>query len=229
MRVLCTSGALLTSASLLLAARHAAGQSQHQPPPSTQPAPLTTRPAVAPTPDEIAQLAARNELISGLIGSPHDFSHGGRSGRDLCLPCHTPHLITAAPPLLDQRPEPPLPLRPYRAGDVELNGWSLLCLGCHDGVTASDVYTSGHALQVTGVAGLELGRQGLRSHPIGILYPENADGYHPLARVLADGLPLPDGRIQCTTCHDAHNTHGHEGMLKISNDRSGMCLACHRI
>jgi predicted CXXCH cytochrome family protein len=217
------AGLLLLLGLGLPAARHAAGQSE-PPAAATQPTP-TTR----PSPDDLAPLAARQELISGLIGSPHDFSHGGRSGRDLCLPCHTPHLITAAPPLLDQRALPPQPLRPFRAADIELNGWSLLCLGCHDGVTASDVFTSGHAIQASGMSGFLLTRQGLRSHPVGIEYPQNAEGYQPQVQVLADGLPLPDGRIQCTTCHDAHNTRGYEGMLKISNDRSRMCLTCHRI
>jgi predicted CXXCH cytochrome family protein len=48
--------------------------------------------------------------------------------------------------------------------------------------------------------------------------------------VTADGrIKLPDGRIQCTTCHDPHNTQRHAGMLVISNDRSRLCLACHRL
>lgn len=38
------------------------------------------------------------------------------------------------------------------------------------------------------------------------------------------GLPLFDGKIACTTCHDPHtNTHG--SMLRIPS--SDLCRACH--
>jgi predicted CXXCH cytochrome family protein len=172
--------------------------------------------------------AARAHLVSGLIGSKHDFTQNGRLGRDLCLPCHTPHLASAPTPRFDRRPETTLPLRPYDAPGIELTGWSLLCLGCHDGVTAPDVYSSAHALIADDALGnSRLGTTGLRSHPVGIVYPANGEGYHPRAAVEAAGLLLPDGRIQCTTCHDAHNTHRHSGMLKISNQQSRLCLTCH--
>ncbi len=209
--------ATLCGAALLLA------QSADVAPPATQPA----LPAVT-APD--AQLAAREALLSGLVGSKHDFTHGERFGRDMCLPCHTPHVLGVPLPRLDRRPPELQPLRPYESADTELTGWTLLCLGCHDGVTAPDVYSSAHAVTVSSQLGnSRLGTRGLRSHPIGIVYPTRRDEYQPPAAVEAAGLRLPEGRIQCTTCHDAHNTHGHAGMLLISNDRSALCLACHRI
>lgn len=183
-----------------------------------------------PSSAQAVDLAARERLVSGLIGSKHDFTRNGESGRDLCLPCHTPHLVNAPLPRLDRRPTTTQPLRPYQGLDTELTGWSLLCLGCHDGVTASDVYSSAHAVTITDqLANSRLGTVGLRSHPVGITYPLAAEGYHPRAAVEAGGLLLPDGRIQCTTCHDAHNTHRYRGMLRISNERSRMCLTCHRL
>jgi predicted CXXCH cytochrome family protein len=193
-------------------------------PATTQP--VTTQPAVRAVDPDIM----RSKLFSGLIGSKHDFTGSGRVGRDLCLPCHVPHVRDATPPRYDQRPDRVLPMQPYRALGNELNGWSLLCLGCHDGVTATDVYSSGHAIRVAddrsgGLANV----RGLRSHPVGVRYPEQAEDYHSRAAVEAAGLLLPDGRIQCGTCHDAHNTHGYDGMLKISNERSRMCLTCHRL
>lgn len=174
--------------------------------------------------------AAQQQLLSGLIGSKHDFTEEGMEGRDLCLPCHTPHLVGAPAPRLDRRPPSIQPLRPYRSLKVTLDGWSLLCLGCHDGVTAPDVYSSPHAISVSSQLGnSRLGTAGLRSHPIGIKYPSSSEEYHSPAAVEAAGLMLPEGRIQCTTCHDAHNTHRHAGMLRISNERSRMCLTCHRL
>lgn len=184
----------------------------------------------APPAAEDDSTAARQRLLSGLTGSKHDFSQNGRLGRDLCTPCHTPHLANAPAPELDDRSETAAPLRPYHNRAIELDGWSLLCLGCHDGVTANDVYSSSHAVTVVGQMGnSRLGTRGLRSHPVGIKYPLAAPGYHPRAAVEAAGLLMPDGRIQCGTCHDAHNTQGHPGMLKISNSRSRMCLTCHRL
>ncbi len=195
----------------------------------------TTLPAdeFAPNPPpekEASREWARGQLLSGLVGGKHDFSQGGRSGRDLCLPCHTPHLAAPPPPQLDRRPVTTQPLRPFQGPGVVLTGWSLLCLGCHDGITARDVYSSPHAVSITGRSlGLNSGAIPPRSHPVGVSYPANAERYESAVSVEAAGLLLPDGRIQCTTCHDAHNTHRHRGMLRIPNDRSRLCLTCHRL
>lgn|GEM_PF-470322 len=192
------------------------------PAPTTAPAALDPR-APGPSPAEL-------EMASGLIGSKHDFTRGAADGRALCLPCHQPHVISAAVPALDRRPSTAQPLRPYQALGLALDGWSLLCLGCHDGVLASDVFTSAHAIAVAGPLGdSRLGVRGLRSHPVGVRYPVNDPAYHPPAAVEAAGLRMPDGRIQCTTCHDAHNTRGYAGMLHVSNERSRLCLTCHRL
>jgi predicted CXXCH cytochrome family protein len=209
---------------------------------TVQTQPGTTSPAPEPTtlpaaPDETATTQpaeyanrAPQELASGLIGSKHDLTRIGKGGRDLCLPCHTPHQVGVPPPRLDHRPSATLPLRPYQTVNVELTGWSLLCLGCHDGVTAPDVYASPHAISVAGQLGdARLGTRGLRSHPVGITYPVATEGYYAAAALDAVGLPLDDGRIQCTTCHDAHNTHRHPHMLRMSNEGSRLCLTCHRV
>ena len=171
---------------------------------------------------------ASEQALSGLTGSKHDFSE---DGRDLCATCHTPHLTAAPEPRLDRRVRIAQPLRPYHGIATELDGWSLLCLGCHDGTSAPDVYTSAHATTLASQFGnSRLGTTGLRSHPVGVKYPApSVEGYHPLAAVEAAGLELPDGFIQCTTCHDAHNTHRHPGMLQSSNKRSRLCLTCHRL
>jgi predicted CXXCH cytochrome family protein len=186
----------------------------------------TSQPAAA----EAAELAAREQMVSGLIGSRHDFTLDSESGHDLCLPCHAPHLVAAPLPRLDRQPTTTQPLQPYQGAGIELTGWSLLCLGCLDGVTAPSVYSSAHAVTVTDqLANSRLGTTELRGHPVGIKYPLAAEGYHPLVAVEAGGLVLPDGRIQCTTCHDAHNTHRHGSMLRLSNERSRVCLTCHRL
>jgi len=205
-----------------------ASQAQEAPLPTTQPTSPEFQAAVREA-AEAAQLAAREQLMSGLIGSKHDFRSADAEGRDLCLACHTPHLVGAPTPLLDRRPATTPPLRPYQTIEIELNNWSLLCLGCHDGVTAPDVYSSAHAVQVTDqLAGTRLDMRSVRSHPVGIRYPVASPDYNPVLAVEGAGLRLPEGRIQCTTCHDAHNTYGHKGMLRIADTRSQLCLTCHR-
>ncbi len=198
--------------------------------PSDQPAPPASGVAASqPSQVDATDLAARRKLSSDLIGSPHDFSQNGVASRDLCLPCHTPHLVAPPIPLLDGRADTTPPLRSYQTADLELTGWSLLCLGCHDGDIASDVYSSVHAVTATDqLANSRLGVTGLRSHPVGIVYPVAGEGLQPRSAVESAGLLLSNGRIQCTTCHDAHNTHGYAGMLRISNERSRVCLTCHR-
>ena len=203
--------------------------------PASQPVTLQPTDDSPPTSQPAGELASPDQLsarlLSGLIGSKHDFSHGGRRGRDLCLPCHTPHLVAPPKPLLDRRTKSELPLRPFQMQGVALSSWSLLCLGCHDGVTAPDVFQSGHALSLSAqYRGTMFGPRGLRSHPIGIPYPAAyVEGFNPIGAVEGAGLPMPEGRIQCATCHDAHNTYGYGKFLRISNERSKLCLTCHRL
>jgi predicted CXXCH cytochrome family protein len=217
------AAALLTGA---LASGWLIAQVVEQAPAAAVQAPLPTTQSGEPP---ATQPAVPAHLASGLIGSKHDFTKVG-GGRELCLPCHTPHQLNVPPPRLDHRPTTTAPLRPYRTLGEELTGWSLLCLGCHDGTTAPDVYNSPHAVNVAGELGdMRLGTRGLRSHPVGIKYPPEPEKYYAAAAIEAGGLLLDDGRIQCTTCHDAHNTNRHAHMLRISNEGSRLCLTCHRI
>jgi predicted CXXCH cytochrome family protein len=216
----------------LLAAQQGAGSTEKQPTPASQlpaatnPTPATTQPAEENTNQEWA----REQLISGLIGGKHDFTGGAVSGRDLCLPCHTPHLAAVPAPRFDRRTVTTQPLRPFEGIGIELTSWSLLCLGCHDGITAPDVYSSSHAFSATDrVESARMRSSTLRSHPVGVSYPAGSEDFHPVSEVESVGLPLSDGRIQCTTCHDAHNTHHHRAMLRVSNERSRLCLTCHRL
>jgi predicted CXXCH cytochrome family protein len=173
-----------------------------------------------------ARQEAAIPLPSGLIGSKHDFSAWGR---DLCLPCHTAHITAGQAPLLDRRPTTTQPIRPYQTLNVELNAASLLCLSCHDGVTARDIYSTSHATTLADQLGISQRGLQLQSHPIGIRYPIADPKYNPPQTVEAAGLKLPQGRIECTTCHDPHNSRRVPRFLKISNERSRLCLTCHRL
>lgn len=166
-----------------------------------------------------ADPAARPSYVSGLLGSAHDFSRGDAHPRDLCLPCHAAHLPDRGPAW-----------NAYTADGMELDRGSLLCMSCHDGVVASDVFTSSHATRLASQVGAsQLGFGGLQGHPVGIDFPTGRATYHPPAAVRQQGVPLPDGRVQCSSCHDPHNVQRLPGMLVTSNERSRLCLSCHRL
>ncbi len=186
-----------------------------------------------PSPNKLGDVESiESFLAAGIIGSAHDFTQDGAHPRDLCTPCHTPHIADAKAPLLDKRPAASDRLRPYEAVGIELDGPSLLCLSCHDGVIASDVYTASHATGLARQLGSsQLGIGGLTGHPIGVAYPVADPHYQPAASFTTgdDAIPLPDGRVQCISCHDPHNAGRHPGMLVRSNRGSQLCLACHRL
>lgn len=185
--------------------------------------------APQPTSQPAADRDKPSRILSGLIGSKHDFSGSELRARDLCLPCHVPHLPAGAAPRYDARIAATQPLRTYESLGVELDSASILCLSCHNGVVAPDVYTSSHATAFANQLGASQ-RGLLRGHPVGIPYPTAEPKLHPAAAVTADGrLKLPGGRVQCTTCHDPHNTGRHARMLVKSNERSRLCLSCHRL
>lgn len=208
------AGVLLVSAIVTTAIRA-------EPPPASQ--------GVSASPGGTADAAIASRA-GGIVGSKHDFSGAGAVPRDLCTPCHTPHITAAQAPLLVGGPE--APLRSYKTPAGQLDAASLVCLSCHDGTVARDVYAGAHATNWADRSRGDLspGRGRVTNHPVGVAYPDAAEGYHSSAAVTGGGrIHLPNGRIQCTTCHDPHNSTGVPGMLVISNERSRLCLACHRL
>lgn len=106
---------------------------------------------------------------------------------------------------------------------------SLICLGCHDGTVASSTIGTAHAMLAGVREGFEVPDGFVwRDHPIGVPYPQRERGYVPRSRVEADGrIRLPEGRVECVSCHDPHNAAGEPYLLAMSNRRSALCLACH--
>jgi predicted CXXCH cytochrome family protein len=66
-----------------------------------------------------------------------------------------------------------------------------------------------------------------RDHPIGVPIPQDRREYRSSAMVAASGIPLPEGRVECVSCHDPHNQQGLDDLLVKSNRRSALCLTCH--
>lgn len=216
----CAARMAMIAAVLLMGTVGLPQDARHAP---TEAPPAASQPAVAGGESDDAR-------AGGIRGTKHDFSADGLVPRDLCLPCHTPHITAAQAPLLVERGAITRPSYSARAG--ELSAASLVCLSCHDGTVARDVYAGAHGTTWSdrSAGGIAPGRSRVVNHPVGVAYPDGKPGYASSAAVTRGGrLKLPDGRIQCTTCHDPHNTRRIPGMLVESNERSRLCLTCHRL
>ncbi len=72
-----------------------------------------------------------------------------------------------------------------------------------------------------------LGIGGIEAHWTYGLPADEPTEYHPASFGEARGLPLPEGRVECISCHDPHNEAGLPFLLWTSNRRSSLCLTCH--
>jgi predicted CXXCH cytochrome family protein len=126
---------------------------------------------------------------------------------------------------------------------------SSICLSCHDGSVAGNVY--GHVLPTTiwevskkeaaDKTRIRLSYTDYRSHhhPIGLDYnavEEKDDEFNPATSVLLGenkhGMTIGDllwnGRVECTPCHDVHNSNNEGGKFTwVADYRSNFCLTCH--
>ncbi len=141
-------------------------------------------------------------------------------------------------------------------------GPSLLCLSCHDGVsTLGDVLNysgnpitfnyknmSASTFNYAPSKVMDLGQDLSNDHPISFEYDTNLVDADKVTNGNVAGLKLPSvvktenpslrfygtskNRLECTTCHDAHDwgndaTPSKQPFLRMNNDNSAMCLACH--
>ncbi|MCA9285954.1 MAG: hypothetical protein KDA22_12095, partial [Phycisphaerales bacterium] len=107
-----------------------------------------------------------------------------------------------------------------------LDAESVSCVGCHDGSVAFDATFGLPTGQHARVAAQSMGN----SHPIGVPYRTPDDwpsGAGLRSRFELDRrLRLFDDRLGCGTCHSVYSSR--ERLLVMSNDRSAMCLSCHK-
>lgn len=177
----------------------------------------------------------------------------------VCKFCHVPHSAVVPQPLwghaLSKVERYEVPVVRRATGVVEPmpqpDGASRLCLSCHDGTVAlGDLGRAGRQITMAGAQRLDRSRRGFigtdlsGSHPISFVIPE-ADpngqgsahdmGIRTRSLVLADGKVRLDeaGKMQCTTCHDAHSDRYYEAgrvprfWVKPTVDE--VCLACHEL
>ena len=194
-------------------------------------------------------LAAHPVLGASITESPHDPRASGWNGGRICVLCHTP---------LELDPTVPAPAwsgrgaayRLYNSPATEAtrlqpNGNSKICLSCHDGAVAADRSSGGTRSSL--IPALKSDENTLvNHHPVGMTYDrEIATPYgrlfDPATRPVTIGtgeqsrsgtvasLLLFDGRVECASCHDVHNTFtvGSKKLVKASTDGRAICLACH--
>ncbi len=128
-----------------------------------------------------------------------------------------------------------------RTLDAELsqpNGNTRLCLGCHDGTYVASAQ-QGHEIVAFGSEGLA------SSHPVSFVYdsalamrdghlldPSVAPAGVLSGGTVAERLLDPQGRMQCSTCHDPHANASNPGLLRWENDgrpetMTAICRTCH--
>jgi len=137
------------------------------------------------------------------------------------------------------------------------DGIAKLCLGCHDGTVAINQFDRNYDGTTDGVGQFiqdidpdaripgfaDGGNRDLRgTHPISINYNGPDPGLNPDSTVVgASGLTIADvldnGKVQCSSCHDVHDSVGEAvggtHLLRVAQTTgtggtpSGLCLTCH--
>jgi len=181
------------------------------------------------------------------------FDNTGNTGAQICVYCHTPHNanLEIDGPLWNRNVAVGT-YTMYNGGapsgsikgtfDASPNPETLICLGCHDGVSAVDsiVNLPGRDPDVTWATGGQslsdiasyavLGSDLSDDHPVSITFEPTLN-----AGLAAMGVPEAAGlkffgpganKVECATCHNVHGT-GHAQLLRVSSDGSLICLTCH--
>jgi len=185
-------------------------------------------------------------LAQHIAGSSHDFStESWNAGGEICIVCHTPHnanITVVNAPLWNHAISTTSIYTMYTSATMnstagQPDGSSKLCLSCHDGTVALEnfggVNSGTHLMTGPSVLGTNLSND----HPISITYDAalaTADGglYDPTTTLSGLGGTINTnlliaGKMQCSSCHDVHNSAGVSGLLKKSNAGSALCLTCH--
>jgi len=198
------------------------------------------------------------------VGSPHDSATPGFTS-EICQRCHAPHdhALATQTYLEGLLWNHELSQATYTLYDSawsdsidgvtgQPDGISKMCLGCHDGtvavgnwgenIGAAGGFMIGGDLQIPAFA--DGANRDLRgTHPISITYDNVADtGLNdpdttPMGTSGMISDVLQNGKVQCSSCHDVHDSPGEavalSHLLRVAQnttqggDPSGLCLTCH--
>jgi predicted CXXCH cytochrome family protein len=196
-----------------------------------------------------------NQGFSQLATSAHDFTNGDawntNTSNKMCGVCHTPHnanTSVAEAPLWNHALSAVATYTLYGTGSATLDATinqpssvSKLCLACHDGTVALDNGPLSNATMIGTVsASANVGTDLSGDHPISFTYNDalaTADGgLHPTTTTVSGmgGMINADmlfgagnDQMECSSCHDVHNSANIAGLLLKTNTNSELCLTCH--
>ena len=121
---------------------------------------------------------------------------------------------------------------------------SNLCLSCHDGTVAINSYYesvgSAGSATATFMPASFVVNDLTKQHPVNFTYPTGAPATTigllvPASTSSVDGagqVPLFNGKMQCATCHDAHNSASHIFLRTFpttaaTTSTGSFCVYCH--
>lgn len=200
-----------------------------------------------------SQVASQSGF-STVVGTPHDLSLSGMSaesgGSDVCVFCHVSHGSSGDGPLWGRKDQP----RSYivyssqtlSARPDQPDGNSKLCLSCHDGSLAVGSVKGGGEISeglspeghILSNRPAYIGQDLSDDHPISFVYdsslavvnqqlflPEQTQSQ--LGKTVTVDLLDTNRKVQCTSCHDAHNNSLGQ-FLRITTSQASLCITCHR-
>ena len=161
---------------------------------------------------------------------------------EICAVCHTPHnaVATTDAPLWSHTSTVTV-FTPYGSGyDMEAavgqpTGISLMCLSCHDDTIALDAFV-GAGAPASGTISVAypattaaLGTDLRYTHPVSFNYAAHqaTDGELFATNASITALLSSTGTVECSSCHDVHNTANIAPLQRMSNVNSALCLTCH--
>lgn len=189
-------------------------------------------------------------LAAGISGTKHDLS-SSRDDKQVCVFCHVPH-NPVDKTLLWARAVPTGSFDMYSNstldGEIsgELSGTaSLLCMSCHDGVTAIDITFVNADAKLGGIDGKDL----TNDHPVNIVMALGDVPVDPGLKMPSEGGCVLFGKegdpqkVQCASCHNVHGQSAELAgvtdiayqddngniakFLRVTPQGSGICLDCH--
>ena len=180
----------------------------------------------------------------GVENTLHNLSTSGpgsiKSGvvTQVCVFCHTPHNSSPRAPLWNRRDSGSTYIE-YGSSTLDAlpgqpTGKSRLCLACHDGTVALGALLKPPAgnyiplnVKIPKRSTANLGTDLRDDHPISFVFDSalaGQDGQLHQPRTI--GLPLQNGELQCTTCHDPHDSTLAPFLRKSVVDGQ-LCITCH--
>lgn len=192
----------------------------------------------------VLALGASSALaLTGIANSKHNFASGSTntykgSSDQICIYCHAPHNTRSTAQLWNRADSATASYTLYTSTTLhnaaaQPAGVSKLCLSCHDGTVAIDSFmgntavtpASGGAITSAAKLGIDLSND----HPIGVVYDAAtfaAAGLKDPAGVAVAPLVI-SGKVECSSCHDVHNTLDLPKLVRVNNTGSALCVTCH--